>query len=353
MSLSESQARRYSRQTRLAEVGESGQQALRQAAVLVIGAGGLGSPALRHLVGAGIGRVGVVDFDNVDVSNLHRQTLFSSKDIGAKKSDVAARTLRGVNPEVDLEVHDLRLDGSNASRLISTYDLVLDGSDTFSTRYAVNDASVETGVPNVFSSVSQFSGQASVFGTERGPCYRCLFPAPPPPGLIPNCEDGGVLGVVPAIMGTIQATEALKLLLGIGDPLIGRLFLFDALEMASREIAISKDPACPVCGTGQRVDRAVVELVSREDLSQRMASSSPPRLIDVRSQEEHDEQNIGGQVIPLSEIEARRSEFAPSSDRGVVLYCASGKRSLAAAEALLEHGIAVSSLEGGIRDWRL
>ncbi|MEL7362311.1 MAG: HesA/MoeB/ThiF family protein, partial [Bacteroidota bacterium] len=213
---------RYARQVRLPEVGVDGQERLQEGSALVVGAGGLGAPALHHLVASGVGRVGVIEFDTVDLTNLHRQTLYSTDDVGRPKLEAARDRLHAINPDVVVEAHEGRLSAANADLLIGSYDLVLDGSDTFSTRYAVNDASVRTSTPNVFASVSQFSGQASIFGTENGPCYRCLFPEPPPPDLIPNCEDGGVLGVVPSLLGTIQAAEAIKWMLGVGSSLVGR-----------------------------------------------------------------------------------------------------------------------------------
>ena len=285
----------------------------------------------------------------MDVSNLHRQTLYSTHDVGVPKLDAALRRLRDVNPDVDLVAHPGRLAADNAEEIVGAYDIVLDGSDTFSTRYVVNDASVATGVPVVYASVNQFSGQASIFGLENGPCYRCLFPEPPPAGLIPNCEDGGVLGVVPSILGTVQATEALKLILGIGRPLVGRLLLFDALAMEMREIGFSKDPDCPACGANRQP-------VATDDVAEVTAAELRARpegtyaLLDVREPYERRASHVGGQFIPLGEIEDRMSEIARAQP--VVVYCASGVRSAQAARLLAAQGYDVSSLRGGMAAWQ-
>ena len=281
-------ARRYARQITLPDVGTEGQQRLAGASVFVVGAGGLGAPALHHLVASGVGTVAFADFDRVDVSNLHRQTLYASDDVGRLKAEAAADRLRAVNPEVDVRPHAVKLTAANAAVLIGPHDVVLDGSDSFATRYVVNDASVATGTPTVFASVSQFSGQASVFGAENGPCYRCLFPSPPPPGLVPNCEDGGVLGVAPSLLGTIQAAEALKWVLGIGTPLVGRLLLVDLLDLSFREITVDRDPECATCGRGASepaTDTAPGD-VTADELRRRLAGASPPLLLDVRQPEE-------------------------------------------------------------------
>lgn len=342
---------RYSRQMRLPEVGQEGQRRLSDASVLVIGAGGLGSPSLHHLAASGVGRIGVVEFDTVDVSNLHRQTLYSTADVGSPKLDATMRRLADVNPHVELVPHAGRLRADNARDLVGGYDVVLDGSDTFSTRYAVNDASVATGVPTVYASVNQFSGQASVLGAENGPCYRCLFPEPPPAGLIPNCEDGGVLGVVPALLGTIQATEALKLILGIGRPLIGRLLLVDVLAMETREIEFAKDPDCPACGADrQPVAADDVREVTVSELRGRPDGSYV--LLDVREPSERERDDVGGRLIPLGQLGARVAELDDARDRPVVVYCASGGRSAQAARLLGERGFDAVSLRGGLAAWR-
>jgi len=353
MTLTLNEHQRYARQLRLPEVGEEGQTRLRESRVLVIGAGGLGSPSLHHLVASGIGTVGIVEFDTVDVSNLHRQTLYGTHDVGREKVEAAAERLHAVNPEVEIRAHSMKLQGSNADDLIGAYDVVLDGSDTFATRYVVNDASVRTGTPNVFASVSRFSGQASVFGTENGPCYRCLFPEPPPPGLIPNCEDGGVLGVVPALLGTIQATETLKLLLSIETPLVGRLLLFDALAMEMKEIQIERDPACPMCGVNAR---PVLPMDDPEitvgELRQRLASATPPALLDVREGSERAQGHLGGSLLPLGQLEARAFELDPLRNQDVVVYCKSGGRSGAAVRWLRDRGFRAWSLQGGYDAWQ-
>ena len=344
--------RRYARQLRLPEVGEDGQQRLRESSALVIGTGGLGSPALQHLVGSGVGRVGVAEFDTVDVSNLHRQTLFATPSVGRPKLAEALDRLSNVNPEVELVPHDGRLDASNAEAWVGSYDVVVDGSDTFATRYLVNDASVATGTPNVYASVTQFSGQASVFGAASGPCYRCLFPEPPPAGLIPNCEDGGVLGVVPSLLGVVQASEALKVLLGVGSPLVGRLLMVDVLAMEFREIGVPRDPQCPACGPDRQrapVATSVPEITVHE-LRSRLASADAPGLLDVREPSEHDAYDVGGRLVPLGvledEVESIRAE-----GRDWVVYCKSGGRSGRAVALLRERGIEAVSLRGGLDAW--
>ena len=346
---------RYARQIRLPDVGVEGQRRLAEAAVLVIGAGGLGAPALHHLVASGVGRVGFVEFDHVDVTNLHRQTLYATSDVGRPKAEAARDRLEAINPEITVEAHPVRLGAGNAEALLADYDLVLDGSDTFATRYVVNDASVRTGTPNVFASVSQFSGQISVFGTDTGPCYRCLFPDPPPPDLIPNCEDGGVLGVVPSLFGTLQAAEALKWLLEIGTPLVGRLLMIDALTMDVREIAVHRDPQCPACGDAParrapRDSRAEPPEITVAEL-RAWDETDPPVLVDVREASEHHADNIGGRLIPLSQLEARAFELDDVRDREVVVYCASGGRSAVGARLLRERGLRARSLRGGMEAW--
>ncbi len=352
MSLTSDDRRRYARQLRLPDVGDEGQERLQSSSALVIGAGGLGSPALHHLVASGVGTVGIVEFDRVDISNLHRQTLYASEDVGREKIEAAASRLHAINPDVEIRSHSLKLTGSNADDLLRGYDVVLDGSDTFATRYAVNDASVRTGTPNVFASVNRFSGQASVFGTETGPCYRCLFPEPPPPGLIPNCEEGGVLGVVPSLLGTIQAAEALKLLLGIGSSLAGRLLLIDVLSMEVREIQVERDPACPVCGTGTApLSIEDAPEITVQALRQRLGSPNPPALLDVREGAERAQGHIGGRLLPLGQLEARAFELDDLHHQDVVVYCKSGARSGVAARWLRERGYRAVSLRGGIDAW--
>ena len=350
--MTDSQRLRYSRQMRLPEIGEPGQQRLADASVLVIGAGGLGSPALHHLAASGVGRIGLVEFDTVDLSNLHRQTLYSITDIGDPKIEAATRRLAQVNPDVQIDAHSGRLDGQNASALIGAYDVVLDGSDTFTTRYVVNDASVATGTPNVYASVGHFSGQASVLGTENGPCYRCLFPEPPPAGLIPNCEEGGVLGVVPSLLGTVQATEALKLILGIGTPLVGRLLLVDALAMEFREIEFARDPDCPACGANRQPLAAAEGIREVTAAELRASAEGSYVLLDVREAAERSEYDIGGRLIPLGQLETRAFELEEVRDQPIVVYCKSGGRSGRAARLLADRGFDVCSLRGGLDAWR-
>jgi len=344
---------RYARQIRLPEVGIEGQERLSQASALVIGAGGLGAPALHYLVASGMGRVGFVEFDSVDVTNLHRQTLYSSDDVGKPKVEAAADRLHRINPAVTLEPHPVKLAAANAAGLIGDYDVVLDGSDTFATRYLVNDASVRTRTPNIFASVSRFSGQASVFGTETGPCYRCLFPDPPPPDLVPNCEDGGVLGVVPSLMGTIQAAEALKHVLGLGESLAGRLLMIDVLAFEVREIAVARDPGCPVCGDDPRaVSRQPTEVaeITVAELRARL-EAHPPELLDVREAAERAAGHLGGRHIPVGQVAARSFELDALRDREIVVYCKSGGRSAQAARVLQDKGFRVRSLRGGFDAW--
>ena len=349
--MTDSDRARYSRQILLDEVGEGGQATLAEAAVLVVGAGGLGSPVLHHLVASGVRTVGLVEFDDVDVSNLHRQTLYDTDDVGQPKVEAAARRLAAVNPGVELRLHEGRLSAENADRLVGSYDVVVDGSDTFATRYVVNDAAVHAGVPDVYASVSQFSGQASVFAATDGPCYRCLFPDPPPAGLIPNCAEGGVLGVVPALLGTIQATETIKLILGLGSPLVGRLLLVDALAMEMREIAVERDPSCPACGVSRRVPSPVSESpeITVRELRERLGSAHPPELLDVREAAERERGHLGGRLIPLGQLSARAFELDGARD--LVVYCQSGGRSMTAARLLRERGIEAVSLRGGMDAW--
>ena len=350
-------AARYHRQSILPEVGAEGQARLAAASVLVVGAGGLGSPALTYLAAAGVGRLGVVEFDTVDESNLHRQTLYVTADVGRPKVEAAAERLRALNPHVAVEVHAERLGAENAERLVGAYDLVLDGTDTFATRYLVNDASVLTGTPNVYASVGRFDGQASVFGAPGGPCYRCLFPEPPPPGLVPSCAEGGVLGVLPGILGTIQATEALKLILGIGRPLVGRLLLLDALGMEARTIEVPRDPACPACGDRPSISPPSsspmpVPEITVQEYKKRLDAGDAPFLLDVREPDEYEGANLDGVLIPLGQLPSRLDEIADHKDDEVVVHCRSGGRSAKAVELLRQNGFQdVKNLKGGLHAW--
>jgi adenylyltransferase/sulfurtransferase len=349
----------------------SGQEKLKAAHVLLVGAGGLGSPAALYLAAAGVGTLGLVDFDNVDVTNLQRQILHGTKDVGRPKLVSARERIADVNPHVRVETYETALTSKNALDILSGYDIVVDGTDNFATRYLVNDACVLLGKPNVYGSIFRFEGQASVFALSDGPCYRCLFPEPPPPGLVPSCAEGGVLGVLPGLVGTIQATEAIKLIVGAGEPLKGRLLLIDTLGMQFRTVNVRKDPGCPACGTreiqalidydqfcGVRAveaePRAVggfVEIAPRE-LKNRLTRGDELQLIDVREQFEWDIAHIdGAQLVPLATL----PDVVDTLDRAheVVVYCKGGARSRAAASHLVDAGFRrVSNLSGGILRWR-
>ena len=360
---------RYSRHIGLNEVGEDGQRRLKQAGVLIVGAGGLGSPAALYLAAAGVGRLGIVDFDAVDLSNLQRQVLHETSGVGSKKTESARNRLRGINPHVQVDPIDLELTSANALRIIGDYDVVVDGTDNFKTRYLTNDACVLLGRPNVYGSVLRFEGQASVFATADGPCYRCLFREPPPAGLVPSCAEAGVLGVLPGLIGTIQATEAIKLILGAGESLAGRLLLVDALRMSFRTIRLRRDPECPACGTRElkalidydefcgtrRSESASPHAGVREiaplELATRMRRSDPLDVIDVREPYEWRIARIeGARMIPLGRIGAALGDLP--RDREIVLYCHHGVRSRAAAEFLASQGFdGVWNLSGGIDRW--
>ncbi|HXG57035.1 MAG TPA: molybdopterin-synthase adenylyltransferase MoeB, partial [Vicinamibacterales bacterium] len=331
---------RFSRHITLGEIGLAGQRRLKGARVLCVGAGGLGSPAALYLAAAGVGTLGLVDFDTVDASNLHRQVLYSVADIGRPKLEAAADRLRGVNPEIDVVAHQTTLDASNALQLVSGYEVILDGTDNFTARYLVNDACVMARKPNAYGAIFQFEGQASVFAAEDGPCYRCLHPEPPPPGLVPSCAEAGVLGVLPGIIGTIQATEAIKLILGIGEPLIGRFVIYDALRMRFRELKLSRDPLCAVCGDSP----SILELKAYEgyctsngsingskditvrELKDRMDRGEAPTVIDVREPHEHAICRIpGARLIPSGELTRRLGELDPAAE--VIVHCKTGGRS--------------------------
>jgi sulfur-carrier protein adenylyltransferase/sulfurtransferase len=365
---------RYARHIALPEVGFEGQARLKASRVLCVGAGGLGSPLALYLAAAGVGTIGLVDFDTVDESNLQRQLLHGTKDIGRPKVDSAVDRLRDVNPHVRVVAHPTRLSSANALELVSGYDVVVDGTDNFPTRYLVNDACVLAGKPNVYGSVFRWEGQVSVFATKGGPCYRCLFREPPPPGLVPNCAEGGVVGVLPGIIGSIQALEVIKLLLGAGSSLAGRLLIFDALGMEWREVTLRRNPECPVCGDvptqtelidyeifcgvgGSAVasgdDHAAVPDLSPQLVADQLASDAPPFLLDVREPWEWAVSNLaerGARLIPLGELEERLGEIPQG--RAVVVYCRTGQRSREAAHAMLRAGLGpVSNLQGGIVAW--
>jgi len=368
--LSTDEILRYSRHLILPEVGLDGQRRLKAARVLLVGAGGLGSPAVLYLAAAGIGTLGLVDFDVVDVTNLQRQVLHGTRDVGRPKLDSATDRIRDVNPHVAVERFDTRLTSANALEIIREFDLVVDGTDNFPTRYLVNDACVLIGRPNVYGSIFRFEGQASVFATPDGPCYRCLFREPPPPGLVPSCAEGGVLGVLPGLVGTIQATEAVKLILGIGEPLIGRLLLVDALNMAFRTVKLRRDPACPLCGTHEidtlvdyeefcGIRRAAAEELAapaiREltplEVAAKLARGDDFDLIDVREPHEYQIARIAGaRLIPLASLPEAIPTLRP--ERELVVHCKLGGRSARAVRTLQEAGFRnVWNLAGGITRW--
>ena len=369
--LTNDEIKRYSRHLIMPEVGMDGQRKLKAAKVLCIGAGGLGSPVAMYLAAAGVGTLGIVDFDVVDFSNLQRQILHGTPDVGRTKLASARDRLASINPEITIRTHDMAISSDNALDLFAPYDIIVDGTDNFPTRYLVNDACVLLDKPNVYGSIFRFEGQASVFATKAGPCYRCLYPEPPPPGLVPSCAEGGVLGVLPGVVGCIQATEAIKLVIGAGEPLIGRFLIFDALKMKFRELKLRKDPDCPVCGTHPTVttlidyeqfcglhpavtepkpvnnatDITAVELKHRLDRGDRLA------IVDVREPNEYQINRIPGSVlIPLGDIPARYHELDPNEE--IVMQCKVGGRSAKAADFLRSVGFKkVLNLTGGILDW--
>ncbi len=367
--LSHEEIRRYGRHLIMPEVGMAGQKKLKAASVLMIGAGGLGSPLGLYLAAAGVGRIGIVDFDVVDASNLQRQILHSTADVGRPKLESARDRILGVNPNVHVEGHEVYLTSENAMEILRDYDVIVDGTDNFPTRYLVNDACVLLGKPNVYGSIFRFEGQASVFDSRRGPCYRCLYSEPPPPGLVPSCAEGGVLGVLPGIIGTVQAIETVKLILGIGESLVGRLLLFDALGMRFREVKLRKNPACPVCGEkpvihelidyeafcglapGQEVHHGDAAFeISADALHEELEKGADIFLLDVREPHEYEIANIGGHLIPLGELPQRVNEL--DSSREIVAYCHYGHRSEQAVEFLKQVGFRkVRNLVGGIDGW--
>jgi adenylyltransferase/sulfurtransferase len=362
---------RYARHLILPEVGMEGQQKLKAARVLCVGTGGLGSPLAFYLTAAGIGTLGLVDFDVVDSSNLQRQIIHSTKDIGRKKLDSAAEKLNALNPSVRIVKHETMLTSANALEILKDYDIVADGTDNFPTRYLVNDACVLLGKPNVYGSIFRFEGQASVFTTEQGPCYRCLYPEPPPPGLVPSCAEGGVLGIMPGIIGVIQATEVIKLILGKGESLIGRLLLVDALTMKFRELKLHKNPQCPICGSNPTVTRLIdyqhfcgivpetpaekamkngIPQLAVKELKRRIDAGEDVYILDVREPYEYRIAQIGGKLIPQNDVPNRLSEI--DRNREVIVQCRSGVRSQQVAEFLKQHGYPrVVNLAGGILAW--
>jgi len=368
--LSNEEVLRYSRHLIIPDVGIEGQRKLKQSRVLLVGAGGLGSPLALYLAAAGVGTIGLVDFDVVDLTNLQRQILHGTKDVGRRKLESAADRIHDVNPHVALELHETRLTSQNALELFRAYDIVVDGTDNFPTRYLVNDACVLEGKPNVYGSIFRFEGQASVFSTEQGPCYRCLFREPPPPGLVPSCAEGGVLGVLPGLIGVIQATEAVKLAIGIGEPLIGKLLLVDALRMQFRTLKLQRDPTCPACGTreltelidyeefcgirqaaAEALTEPTVRDITPRELADRLSRREELDLIDVREPHEWQIARIpGARLIPLATIGEVLATLDPS--REIVVYCKGGTRSAKAARLLQGAGFTrVSNVSGGIARW--
>ena len=376
--LSKEEIHRYSRHLILPEVTLEGQKKLKAASVLLIGTGGLGSPVSMYLTAAGVGRMGIVDFDVVDQTNLQRQVLFGSDDVGKAKLDAAASRLQGINPHVTIERHASRFSAENALDIIRNYDLVVDGTDNFPTRYCVNDACVMLGKPNVYGSVFRFEGQATVFDPRRhngavdaGPCYRCLYPDPPPPGMMPSCAEGGVLGILPGVIGTIQATEAIKLILGQGQTMLGRLLRFDALAMSFTQFKLRRDPACPVCGDNPTITKLIdyeqfcgirgeesttvirekaVPEISVTDLKVKLDAKEPFVLIDVREPHERQICHIPEATsIPLREIAARMAELDPTAS--YVVHCKMGGRSAQVVQLMRQAGLDATSVAGGIAAW--
>jgi len=365
--LSHDELARYSRHLILPDVELEGQKRIRNARVLLVGAGGLGSPTALYLAAAGVGTLGIVDFDTVDLSNLQRQVLHGTSDVGRPKIDSARDRIVDLNPHVVVETHRTQLTSSNALEIIGGYDIVVDGTDNFPTRYLVNDACVMLGKPNVYGSIFRFEGQASVFSSGDGPCYRCLFPHPPPPGLVPSCAEGGVLGVLPGLVGTIQATETLKLILGIGETLAGRLLLVDTLGMRFHTVKVPRDPNCPACGTreittlldyesfcGMSTDPTPMEETMDEitpvELAKRLEAHEDFTFIDVREPYEWKLGHIeGARLVPLGTLTDAIPSFDPSKE--VVVYCRSGKRSAEAARQLIAAGFRATNVVGGILRW--
>ena len=369
--LSHEEILRYSRHLLMPEVGLEGQQKLKSSSALIIGTGGLGSPVAMYLAAAGVGRIGLVDYDLVDFTNLQRQVLHGTHSLGQRKVESARDRLQDINPDIDLQLYDEPFTSENAFRIAESYDVIIDGTDNFPTRYLVNDVCVMTGKPNIYGSIFRFEGQVSVFWAKHGPCYRCLFPEPPPPGLIPSCAEGGVFGVLPGTIGTLQATEALKVLLGIGEPLIGTLLLYDALDMSFSPVRLKKNPACRVCSAEPEItelvdyeafcgvpghDRAEDQLPSEweiepTELADRLQHGEPIELIDVREPHELSISSIpGAHLIPLGSLAARMHEL--DSAREIVLFCKSGTRSARALELLAGAGFRrLKNLHGGVNAW--
>ena len=368
-SLTNEEILRYSRHLIMPEVGMEGQLKLKSAKVLCIGTGGLGAPLGLYLTAAGVGHIGLVDFDVVDFTNLQRQVTFGTSDVGKPKTAAAAARLRDLNPDVEITTYETKLTSENALELFKDYDIVVDGTDNFPTRYLVNDACILLGKPNVYGSIFRFEGQVTVFGMPEGPCYRCLYPEPPPPGLVPSCAEGGVLGVLPGIVGSLQALEAIKLIVNRGESLEGRLVLFDALAMKFRELRLRKNPHCPMCGTPRKIHELVdyyefcgirgeeepestlqVPEISARELKEKLDRGEDVFILDVREPHEYQICNLNGHLIPLGELPRRVHEL--DSAREIVAHCKSGKRSAQAVDFLRQAGFRkVANLHGGILSW--
>jgi adenylyltransferase/sulfurtransferase len=368
-SLSNDEILRYSRHLIMPEVGMEGQLKLKNAKVLLIGTGGLGAPLGLYLAAAGVGKLGLVDFDVVDFTNLQRQVTFGTSDVGKHKSEAARARLANLNPAIEIQSFEAQLTSANALELFKDFDIIVDGTDNFPTRYLVNDACILLGKPNVYGSIFRFEGQATVFGMPDGPCYRCLYPEPPPPGLVPSCAEGGVLGVLPGIVGSIQAMETIKLILGRGDGLVGRLLLFDALGMKFRELKLRKNPNCPMCGANRTIHELIdyyefcgvrgeeaptldlnVPEITPRDLKTRLDRGDDLFILDVREPHEYQICNLKGQLIPLGELPQRVHEL--DSSREIVAHCRSGKRSAEAVDFLRKAGFRkIHNLKGGILAW--
>jgi molybdopterin/thiamine biosynthesis adenylyltransferase/rhodanese-related sulfurtransferase len=367
--LSKEEIQRYSRHLIMPEVGMEGQLKLKRARVLTIGTGGLGAPLGLYLAAAGVGHLGLVDFDVVDSSNLQRQVTFTTGDVGKPKSEAAKARLSALNPAIEIVSYETRLTSDNALELFRDYDIIVDGTDNFPTRFLVNDACVLLGKPNVYGSIFRFEGQATVFGYPDGPCYRCLYPEPPPPGLVPSCAEGGVLGVLPGIVGSIQAMETIKLILGTGEPLVGRLLLFDALAMRFRELKLKKNPDCPLCGTHRTITKLIdyeefcgirgeeapamtdgIQEITATELKARQDRGDKLFILDVREPHEYQICNLDGKLIPLGELPRRVNELDSSVE--MVVHCRSGKRSADAIHFLQTAGFKkLLNLKGGVLAW--
>jgi sulfur-carrier protein adenylyltransferase/sulfurtransferase len=367
--LSNDEIARYSRHLIMPEVALDGQKKLKAAKVLTVGTGGLGSPLALYLAAAGIGTIGIVDFDVVDESNLQRQIIHGTSDVGRPKVESARDKIMDINPNVEVVVHEEALTSENALEIFADYDVIVDGTDNFPTRYLVNDACVLLGKPNVYGSIFRFEGQASVFWAEEGPCYRCLYPEPPPPGLVPSCAEGGVLGILPGAIGVVQATEAVKLILGVGEPLIGRLMLYDALGMSFREMRLRKDPGCPICGENPTVTELIdyeefcgipqanavaqengVPEITVKELKQKMDDGEDINVLDVREPHEYEVANIGVKLIPLGELPRRLAEFDQNGN--FAIHCKTGGRSAKAVKLLQDAGFGNAyNVKGGITAW--